>query len=96
MSSEKIFADPYDNATYTQKFSPRETEVLSRLVHGTCNKLIARDLGIADSTVKVHVKSLLRKLRLVNRTQAAVWASNNGFGQHIDHLQHIDDLWMAC
>jgi two-component system, NarL family, nitrate/nitrite response regulator NarL len=64
---------------YTRELTSREMEVLRRLARGNCNKLIARDLGIAEATVKVHVKSLLRKLRLLNRTQAAVWAVNNGF-----------------
>jgi two-component system nitrate/nitrite response regulator NarL len=79
MSSEKIFSYPYDNLPYTKKFTAREMEVLRRLVHGTSNNLIARDLGISYSTVKVHVKNLLRKMRVLNRTQAAVWALNNGF-----------------
>jgi two-component system nitrate/nitrite response regulator NarL len=58
--------------------SPREAEILRYLVRGASNKTIARELGITESTVKVHLKSLLRKLRVGNRTQAAIWALNNG------------------
>ncbi|HVC53464.1 MAG TPA: response regulator transcription factor [Stellaceae bacterium] len=55
--------------------SERETEILQCLGQGASNKVIARELQITESTVKVHVKSLLRKLRLCNRTQAAIWAT---------------------
>jgi len=55
--------------------SVREMAVLERIAAGRANKLISRDLGIAEGTVKVHVKSILRKLGLANRTQAALWAA---------------------
>ena len=58
------------------QLSEREQEILSCLVKGYSNKVIARQLGIADATVKVHVKALLRKLRVANRTQAAILAVN--------------------
>jgi DNA-binding NarL/FixJ family response regulator len=45
-----------------------------RLTEGASNKIIARKLVITESTVKVHMKAILRKLRLQNRTQAAIWA----------------------
>jgi two-component system nitrate/nitrite response regulator NarL len=45
---------------------------------GYSNKAIARKIGISDATVKVHVKAILRKARLRNRTQAAIWAMSNG------------------
>ena len=59
--------------------SPREQEILQALVTGSSNKLIAIKLGITEATVKVHLKTLLRKLDVNNRTQAAIWAMNNGF-----------------
>ena len=59
--------------------SAREQEILQLLVTGASNKLIAIRLGIAEATVKVHLKTLLRKLDVNNRTQAAIWAMTNGF-----------------
>jgi two-component system nitrate/nitrite response regulator NarL len=48
------------------------------LIEGASNKSIARTIHIAEATVKVHVKAILRKLRVQNRTQAAIWGMNNG------------------
>jgi two-component system nitrate/nitrite response regulator NarL len=62
----------------TTTLSPRELEILRALVNGKSNKAIARDLNVAEATVKVHLKALLRKVRVHNRTQAAVWALNQG------------------
>jgi two-component system, NarL family, nitrate/nitrite response regulator NarL len=59
--------------------SPREQEILQSLVTGASNKMIAIKLGITEATVKVHLKTLLRKIDVNNRTQAAIWAMNNGF-----------------
>ena len=47
------------------------------LIQGASNKMIAGRIGIAESTVKVHVKTILRKVHARNRTQAAMWAMNN-------------------
>jgi DNA-binding NarL/FixJ family response regulator len=54
--------------------SDRERQVLHHLVNGHPNKIIARELGIAETTVKVHVKSVIRKMGVSNRTQAAMGA----------------------
>jgi two-component system nitrate/nitrite response regulator NarL len=56
--------------------SPREDEILELLKEGSPNKVIARKLDVAEATVKVHIKSLLRKIDVGNRTQAAIWATN--------------------
>ena len=56
--------------------SPKEVEILQCLEGGLPNKVIARNLNIAEATVKVHLKSLLRKINVGNRTQAAIWALN--------------------
>jgi two-component system, NarL family, nitrate/nitrite response regulator NarL len=61
--------------------SPREAQILRHLTSGDSNKAIARALAISEATVKVHLKALLRKVRVSNRTQAAVWAMNNGFAE---------------
>lgn len=59
--------------------SERETQILQCLIEGYANKLIARQLDIAEATVKVHIKGLLRKINVSNRTQAAIWALNQSF-----------------
>ena len=56
--------------------SPREEEVLSEIARGASNKEIARVLDIAETTVKIHVQHILRKLGLSSRVQAAVYASD--------------------
>ena len=58
--------------------SDREIETLRHLIVGLPNKVIAARLDITEATVKVHVKAILRKLNVQNRTQAAIWAVNNG------------------
>ncbi len=57
--------------------SAREAQILRCLETGQSNKVIARNLKMAEATVKVHVKSVLRKINVRNRTQAAVWARNH-------------------
>ena len=52
----------------------QESRILELIAQGKSNKLIARELNIAEGTVKVHVKHLLRKLNLRSRVEAAVWA----------------------
>jgi two-component system nitrate/nitrite response regulator NarL len=59
--------------------SERETQILKGLVKGHANKVIARACDITEATVKVHMKSILRKIRAGNRTQAAMWAMENGY-----------------
>jgi DNA-binding NarL/FixJ family response regulator len=61
--------------------SSREKVVLVRLTDGRSNKEIARDLDLAEATVKIHVKSLLRKIGVKNRTQAAMWAIRRSGGK---------------
>lgn len=58
--------------------SPREREILLLIARGDSNKLIARALDIAETTVKIHVQHILRKLGLSSRVQAAVFATSHG------------------
>lgn len=58
-----------------------EMDILRALVQGHSNKMIARDLSLSEGNVKVYLKTLLRKVRAKNRTQAAVWALNHGVDQ---------------
>jgi len=60
------------------KLTPREIEVLKNLSKGHANKVIARNLDLSEATVKVHVKSVLRKSQKRNRTEAALWAREIG------------------
>lgn len=60
------------------KLSPRELEVLKGLTEGKSNKEIARDLDITEPTVKLHMKTLFRKVDATNRTQAAMIAREAG------------------
>jgi DNA-binding NarL/FixJ family response regulator len=64
--------------TSAPQLSPREGSILHYLIEGYSNKCIARKIDIAEATVKVHVKAILRKIRVQNRTQAAIWGMNNG------------------
>jgi two-component system, NarL family, nitrate/nitrite response regulator NarL len=61
--------------------SAREREILALIARGDSNKLIARELDIAETTVKIHVQHILRKLNLSSRVQAAVFAVNHGLDQ---------------
>lgn len=65
-------SSPFDELT------PRETEILGLLAEGQSNKVIARNLGISDGTVKLHVKAILRKLEVHSRVEAAVMAVEHG------------------
>ncbi len=70
------------DGTSLSSLSSREVNILEGLALGESNKVIARNLDIAEATVKVHVKAILRKVRVKNRTQAAVWAMNKGIVSH--------------
>lgn len=68
------------------KLSPREREILSLVARGDSNKEIARQLELAESTIKIHVQSILKKLNLTSRVQAAVYAVEHPF--EIDSHRH--------
>ncbi|HEV7258693.1 MAG TPA: response regulator transcription factor [Bosea sp. (in: a-proteobacteria)] len=74
---EKAFPSAPPETAATSLLSPRETGILCCLVDGDSNKSIARKIGIAEATVKAHVKAILRKIRVQNRTQAAIWGMNH-------------------
>jgi len=62
--------------------TPREYEILLHLAEGQSNKVIGRELDISDGTVKLHVKSILRKLDVHSRVEAAVIAVERGITKH--------------
>jgi two-component system, NarL family, nitrate/nitrite response regulator NarL len=74
---ENTMSDQRSSNEVSHPMSMREIAVLQCLMHGDSNKLIARQFGIAESTVKARVKAILRKIRAVNRTQAAIWATEH-------------------
>lgn len=61
-----------------ESLTRREKDILMALARGMSNKMIARHLGISEGTVKVHMKHLLKKLKVRSRVEAAVWAVNKG------------------
>lgn len=63
------------------KFSPRERDILNCLAQGESNKEIARALDLAESTVKIHVQNIFKKLNMSSRVQVALYAVENGYGQ---------------
>ncbi len=60
--------------------SMREVEVVTLIARGFTNKQIAQELSISDATAKRHIENILRKLGLSTRTQVAIWATQNGYG----------------
>jgi two-component system nitrate/nitrite response regulator NarL len=68
------------------RLSSREGTILEALVEGDSNKVIAQRLNITEATVKVHVKAILRKIRVKNRTQAAIWGV-----KHLSRAQTVSD-----
>ena len=70
--------EPESQHPLARKLTPREKQVLRGLTEGKSNKEIARDLDLSEPTVKLHVKTLYRKLGTNNRTQAALMAQEEG------------------
>lgn len=70
------------------ELSEREIQILDGLVKGHANKVIARTCDITEATVKVHIRSILRKIRVGNRTQAAIWALENGYFVDVPRAAH--------
>jgi two-component system nitrate/nitrite response regulator NarL len=77
VNGKTLHIDKNSSKALINGLSGRETSILRLLMQGTSNKLIGRQLVITEATVKVHIKAILRKLRLNNRTQAAMWAFNH-------------------
>lgn len=73
-------SEPEDTGSALADLTPRETEILRHIAAGQSNKVIARELDITDGTVKLHVKSVLRKLGVHSRVEAAVIAVEHGLG----------------
>lgn len=78
MEFVKPIPEVVDEEPEAPSLTPREVEVLQELVRGSTNKEIAGALGIAENTVKIHLRNILEKLHLKNRTQAVVYAVQKG------------------
>jgi len=80
--ADSLRAPPRESAAVTDinpgKLSPREREIIVMLAHGASNKEIARVLNLSESTIKIHVQGILRKLNIAKRVQAAVYAVEHG------------------
>ncbi len=63
-------APPASESSATRHLTPRQMTVLSHLRQGKANKIIAYELGMTESTVKVHIRNIMRKMGATNRTQA--------------------------
>jgi two-component system nitrate/nitrite response regulator NarL len=75
---QKLRTTRYPDPVLQAPLSLREKQILFCLINGCSNKMVSRELQISEATVKVHVKLLLKKLNVTNRTQAAIWAVNHG------------------
>jgi two-component system, NarL family, nitrate/nitrite response regulator NarL len=81
--------DPYEGGPLVgapKNLTERERQILRCLLKAYSNKHIARALNISEGTVKVHLKSLMKKIAAGNRTQAALWARNNGISDGLGQL----------
>ncbi|GLR81925.1 response regulator transcription factor (plasmid) [Azospirillum oryzae] len=80
LSAASTEADEADAARRFASLSPQQLRILTMIVDGKLNKQIAGELNVSEQTVKVHVSSILRKLNVVSRTQAAVVAGRLAVG----------------
>jgi DNA-binding NarL/FixJ family response regulator len=76
--AEQLLAGPPGRAADGPALTPREREVLALIADGRSNREIARALSLSEKTVKTHVSSILLKLGLADRTQAALYAVRAG------------------
>ncbi len=72
------------------KLSNRERQILACVARGDANKLIARTCSISEATVKAHLKAILRKISVRNRTQAALWAIDHSAAYRAHHALQKD------
>lgn len=70
----KLLNKDSQHLSQCEPLTPREHEILKRLATGDSNKIMARNLSISESTVKVHVQNILKKLKVTNRLEAAVYS----------------------
>ncbi len=76
-AQDRLIAEPLPLDPRMRKLSNREGEILSCIMRGEPNKVIARKLDVTEATIKVHIKAIMRKIGVANRTQAAMWANEH-------------------
>ena len=76
-ASKAAVTVPHDEPEHLSSLTGRQYEVLQCLQKGQSNKLIARELGMTEGTVKVHVRQIMRRLGATNRTQVAIFATQS-------------------
>ena len=79
---------PVDGSGKPIEFSPRQLQVLERLKQGKQNKIIAYELGMCESTVKVHIRHIMKKLNARNRTQVVLLTNQTHSGSAIASAEH--------
>lgn len=84
LSTASINSHAASRNTRAFGLSDRESQILDMVVKGQTNKAIANTCAVSEATVKVHLKSILRKIQVSNRTQAAIWALSHGFVHEAD------------
>ncbi len=92
-SKVEALSGPYvmDNGEHFVPLSPREMEILRCVTRGLSNKQIASELGISQQTVKNHMTSILDKLNVEDRTQAAVYALQRGWVRVADYHRPTEE-----
>jgi DNA-binding CsgD family transcriptional regulator len=70
----------------TPQLTKQEQIILRFLINGDSNKVIARQMKLAEATVKTHIKAMLRKIHVTNRTQAAIWGMSHDYAAPDPHL----------
>jgi DNA-binding NarL/FixJ family response regulator len=81
-------AQPMDERGKPIEFSPRQVQVLERLRQGKQNKIIAYELGMCESTVKVHIRHIMKKLNARNRTQVVLLTNQTHSGSAVALAEH--------
>jgi DNA-binding NarL/FixJ family response regulator len=71
MAMSKVIEGSDTSQCFTGMFTPRQADVVMALRRGKANKIIAYELNMRESTVKVHIRNIMRKLRATNRTEVA-------------------------
>jgi DNA-binding NarL/FixJ family response regulator len=78
LAAENVGVSTHIDGGDAPHLSARQKCILRYLAEGHSNKLIARKIDVSEATVKAHIKAILRKIRVLNRTQAAMWAISHG------------------